>query len=373
MSTRDPFKIRYSFGLDLMRATAVLLVMISHWANSIGIWFHLRTPSQVFFAGDVGVHLFFALSGFLIGRILINIAQTAPTSRNYGIFIVRRAMRTLPLYFIWLAALMVFWPPHHEPLAVALRLATLTQNLFAPMPPDFYFAVSWSLTVEEWFYLLFGAMLIFATVALASSARALRLCLAVFLLVPLVLRLSMFGWDAATWAMSKQVFFRIDEIAYGVLMAALFNRRSWLFRYPVPPLLLGVSLIALTWSDRLPLPINLLPALSFNAVILGCALCLPAALHLSRVPSWIARTVHWVSSRSYALYIVHLTIIENVVQDGLLWPRHVTAPVAATLAVVLPFLVAELSYRCLESPILRRRPHHDLGAATKTQILVSSA
>jgi peptidoglycan/LPS O-acetylase OafA/YrhL len=349
----------YSFGLDLMRAIAVMMVMFSHWANNIGAWFHIAVPQEFFFAGDIGVQAFFALSGFLIGRILIDLANTAPTPQNFAVFMARRAMRTLPLYFVWLALVLVFYPPHKAPLFVALQFFTLTQNLATPMPADYFFSVSWSLTVEEWFYLLFTGALISASWMLASGPRALSLCLAVFLLVPLLLRVDAFGWNAQTWDMAKEVVFRIDEIAYGVVMAQLFMARSRVFRHPIPPLVCGLSLIGLCWAGYWPLPIVMIPALGFNVVILGCALCLPAALRLQHAPRWIAAPVHWVSSRSYALYIVHLTILQDFVQVDLL--EHVGAVVAAVIAVCLPFVVAECSFRWLERPILRRRPRQMPG------------
>jgi peptidoglycan/LPS O-acetylase OafA/YrhL len=344
-----------SLGLDLLRAIAILLVMASHWANNFGHWFQKEAPLRVFFAGDVGVELFFALSGFLIGLILIGIAETQPTPRSFAVFMVRRAMRTLPLYFLWLAVLLLLWPPQHDALVVALRFATMTQNLIAPMPPDYYFAVSWSLAVEEWFYLLFGSALIFGARYLGLT-RALWLCLALVILVPLALRVAELDWSERGIGRQHQVFFRIDEIGYGVLMAWLYLRRSWLFRHPWLPLVLGLALIGLAWAQRLPVPFSLVEALTYNAVIVGCALCIPAALRLRRAPAWFALPVRWVAMRSYALYLMHATILVEFVQADLLGPGRLSAPAAVVAAVVLPFLLAELSYRCFEGPILRRRP-----------------
>jgi peptidoglycan/LPS O-acetylase OafA/YrhL len=348
-----------SLGLDLLRALAILLVMVSHWANNVGFWFHVQAPPVVFVSGDVGVELFFALSGFLIGRILIGIAATGPTWRNFAIFMARRAMRTLPLYFLWLAVLLWFLPPRQDALAVALRFATLTQNLIAPMPPDHYFGVSWSLTIEEWFYLLFGGAVICGARLLGGS-RALWLCLAVFLAGPLALRVAELRWSELGLELYKEVFFRIDEIGYGVLMARLYLGRSWLFRHPWPPLALGLLLVGLAWAGRLPVPISLMLALTFNAMAIGCALCLPAALRLRHAAAWFAVPVRWLAARSYALYIVHLTILVHVVQARLWEPGILSSPVAAVLAIGSPFLLAELSYRCLERPILRLRPRQEL-------------
>jgi peptidoglycan/LPS O-acetylase OafA/YrhL len=193
------------------------------------------------------------------------------------------------------------------------------------------------------------------------------LCLTIFVLGPLALRLADFDWSERTWEMAKQVSFRIDQIAYGVLMARLYAGRHWLFRHPWPALVAGLLLIGAAWINQLPVPVNLVPALLFNAVIIGCALCLPAALRLRRAAWWFAVPVRWVSTRSYALYIVHLTILVDFAQGQLWATGRLSATAAAAVAIVLPFVLAEVSYRCLEGPILRRRPHQDLAPATITQ------
>jgi peptidoglycan/LPS O-acetylase OafA/YrhL len=101
-------------------------------------------------------------------------------------------------------------------------------------------------------------------------------------------------------------------------------------------------------------------ALSYNATVVGFALCLPAALRLRRAPAWFEGPVRWLSSRSYALYIIHWTVLVDFVQGKLWWPGNkVPTLPCAILAIVLPFILAELSYRFLEGPILRHRPRQE--------------
>ena len=214
-----------NFGLDLVRATAILLVMVSHWANNFSHWIGVQVDWRVFFAGEVGVDLFFALSGFLIGRILLEIARTAPTWTNYAIFMIRRWMRTLPLYLLCVAVLFTFFPPVEDSGRLLLQFVTLSQNLYHPMPAHWYFSVSWSLTIEEWFYLLFGLALIGMTAVLRRWRTALGVSLAFFMAGPLALRFGVA--DYARWdsTLHQMVFFRIDAIAYGVLSAYLYMQR----------------------------------------------------------------------------------------------------------------------------------------------------
>ena len=344
-------------GLDLIRAIAVLLVLLCHWSGHFGYWFHLTVPAALELTGNTGVDLFFALSGFLIGRILIGIVDARPNWRDFRVFLARRAMRTLPLYFVWLLVLLAMFPPRQDGLTTALRFATLTQNLFAPMPPDYYFAVTWSLTIEEWFYLLFGGMLI-GLARRIGGQRALTICLATFMVGPLTARLI----DDQTGGL---VYGRIDEIAYGVLMARLYLRRSRLFDHPLASLAAGLALHGAVASGAMP--VALIPA----AAAAGGALLLPAALRLRPGYGWFAVAVRWIASRSYALYVVHLTILSDVAEH-LLWEFGLLpAPACVVVAVAGPFLVAEISYRYLEVPLLRRRPRQaPLMAGGQTVVIL---
>lgn len=344
------------FGLDLLRAVAILLVMLSHYANNLSAWFRLPPPYRLFFAGDLGVELFFALSGFLIGRILLQIAERGPTPHDLGVFLVRRWMRTLPLYFLWLGVLFLCFPPSAHVADHAWRFATLTQNLLQPMPSDYFFAVSWSLTVEEWFYLLFSIAFLGTTCLLRRVGVALLLCLAVFMLGPLALRVALLGFDPISLDRSKEVFFRIDEIAYGVATAWLFAQRSIIFRYPLLPLLAGLALIASVWSGHPPLPGWLWPSLTYNLTVIGCALCLPAALRLRSAAAWFAAPVRRLSAQSYALYLMHVTVMFDLVQNQLWGPGHLAPLPSAAIAIAGPFLLSALSFRWFEAPILRLRP-----------------
>ena len=109
-----------------------------------------------------GVELFFALSGFLIGRLLIALAEGGVTPRRVGRFWARRWLRTLPLdYVVWLAMSWRFGLWHWRDLL-------FLQNFYPEQ--NQVLVVSWSLVMEEFFYLLFPLFLLAAT--LAARRRA---------------------------------------------------------------------------------------------------------------------------------------------------------------------------------------------------------
>ena len=342
MRPASPLPAGHNLGLDLLRASAILLVLICHWAGHFGYWLGVAIPPAVEALGDTGVALFFALSGFLIGRILIGIGEQRPGWADFATFLLRRALRTLPLYLLWLALLLLAFPPRTDAMATGLRFLTLTQNLLAEMPDDYYFAVSWSLAIEEWFYLLFGAAFL-AAARWLGARRAARLVLPLFLLLPLLARL-LHGDPPSL------VPYRLDEIAYGVLMAHLDRHgRGWL-GYPRASLAIGLALMAVSVAGLPP------HALGPNTLVAGCALLLPASMRLRHAPAWLAAPIRWIAGRSYALYLVHLTVLTDIVERGLWEPGWLGTPACIALAILGPAVLAELSWRLLEQPVLRLRP-----------------
>ena len=107
-----------------------------------------------FFIFD-GVSIFFVLSGFLIGGILIKLLkENILNSKLIITFWVRRWFRTLPNYFLILIILILLDSIYNENFSFYSykRYFLFSQNLFSKHPG--FFPEAWSLSVEEWFYLL---------------------------------------------------------------------------------------------------------------------------------------------------------------------------------------------------------------------------
>lgn len=360
-STLPPADIggaRRVLGLDVVRACAILLVMVSHYSDVFAAFWARRPPAFVSLAGVFGVELFFVLSGFLIGTLLARAAAQAPGWRGWRAFMLRRWLRTLPLYVVWILAMAVVWPPADGRLGWhLLRYLTLTQNLAWRMPADNWFGVSWSLAIEEWFYLLFSLPLLLLA-RRDRGRRSLPVLAALFIAVPVLVRcLLPPGLDFGQ-AVYKVTAYRLDSIAYGVVAAVLATRRPSLLRHWAPLLAAGLAVVAFVWVQIAGAGIAL-PGLFYRALFLpllsaGFCLCLPAALRLRQGPAWLARPAFWLSTRSYGLYVVHLTVLE--VASGAVfvhaWPKRY----AMLLALVAAPVLAELSWRLLERPMLALRP-----------------
>ena len=285
---------RRAFGLDLFRALAVSSVVYEHSADALKSTGHgFPLPSWV-----DGVELFFILSGFLIGALLIEIAECGPSLRSWLVFMMRRWMRTLPAYFVVLVLLMAALPPEHNVGLYAIMYGTLTQNLAWPIPADNWFGVSWSLTIEEWFYLLFSAVFLLA--ARAMGRRGQWLAIAIFLLLPLLARLEVpteLEWDLYV---RKITLLRLDAIAYGVVLARLYADRSALFAAWKPALAAGMVVLVGIWAvfaGLVQLDGIALRSGIFCISAIGWALCFPAALRLAQ-PKRALRPFHRRSQRA---------------------------------------------------------------------------
>ena len=153
-----PYRI---FGLDLMRATAILMVLFGHC-----LWIFPESNSFIhqllLLCGFLGVELFFVLSGFLIGKII----YTHYIKENFGVsslltFLKRRWYRTLPNYFlVLLLVLTVVYFFGHIP-SYSWKYFFFLQNFNSTMPR--FFPESWSLSVEEFAYVFFPFILLLST------------------------------------------------------------------------------------------------------------------------------------------------------------------------------------------------------------------
>jgi peptidoglycan/LPS O-acetylase OafA/YrhL len=147
------------FGLDLLRAAAIMSVICAHGfvvlypclVGVLGIFGH---------GGFYGVELFFVLSGFLIGKILIRQGLALGRAANVAVFYVRRWFRTLPLFFLFLGInvwLELQFRQHRVGFSEILSHGFFLRNLTGFHMS--FFPEWWSLAIEEWFYLLFPAAL----------------------------------------------------------------------------------------------------------------------------------------------------------------------------------------------------------------------
>jgi len=197
-------------GLDLVRAMAIAAVLVCHSLVILPTE-SARLGAVLSYLGETGVNLFFALSGFLIGRIAL---RRVHGIRDAGHFWMRRWFRTLPLGF---AVALVLALLLHTSALNLLSVLTFSRGLVRDALDSSFLPHYWSLMIEEWAYLLLPLLLIAAGPGrrrLAWVGGAWLGLVAFHIAAAAVLHLNYWQQATLTWM-------RLDAILAGVLMAGL--------------------------------------------------------------------------------------------------------------------------------------------------------
>lgn len=346
------------FGLDLLRAFAVVSVVYAHGYNFLE---HYLTPEQYTFGLFEGVNIFFTLSGFLIGRILLKTV----VHEDFGAemlreFWIRRWFRTLPNYFLVLLVLLAYYVaidgvPDH-----LWKYFVFSQNLVTPHPR--FFPEAWSLAVEEWFYLLIPIPLyLMGQVKRLDRQRTILWTILAVIVAVTVYRViraqsgfeSLGDWDLV---MRKQVFLRFDGLMFGVLGAYLsvFHRHRW-EAHQALTMTIGVTLLI---ADKLLGQTGMWWYLNYftnTITALAVLFMLPRLSTWTRKPDLITKGVTFISVISYSMYLLNLTVMQNMVYPqirNICW-SCLPLPGPAMYAVywVTTIALSYVLYRCYEKPM----------------------
>jgi len=353
------------FGLDAVRAAAILMVLLAH-ASFMFLPLTHRLEA-VWMVGQLGVELFFVLSGFLIGAILAKQAETARL--QIGRFWLRRWLRTLPNYYLFLVINIALarWTEGAWP--AAAPYAVFLQNFAWPQP--LFFIESWSLAVEEIFYLVAPLLVFVFSVGFKRrfDAVALVTCAivaATAIRVVYVLRVDP-DWDLSLRMVS---LVRLDAIAYGVLAMLLV-------RAPRAMSPRGANVLAWCGAAGSTLAIALYLVLPkdtdlfartglFSLMSASFAAFLPAAANWQggAMPPPVDRSVRAIARWSYALYLCQLAVMRAMNGAGLGDGTTFAGCLLRALAfIALSIGCAAFVYRFFEAPILRARDRWTRAAA----------
>jgi peptidoglycan/LPS O-acetylase OafA/YrhL len=348
------------YGLDLLRATAILMVLVTHSSNLLRPWFPWLSSTALF--GYLGVELFFVLSGFLIGRILIRIFDTHErvTFSTLFHFWVRRWFRTLPNYYLVLTILVLMGTLLVLPVP-DWRFFFFVQNMKSPHPSAF--PEAWSLAVEEWFYLLMPLWFLTGSRLFAKVTPRiwlLGLTLSV-MLASIGFRFFLACTESPAWdeGVRKVVIFRLDAIMTGVLWAWI---QTWYpgFMHRHARILFGAGLALMTLSVAqffmLDKDVSVyMKTLYFTLTSVGLSLLLPLCSTLPDPKTLRSRVVTHISLISYTIYLTHLSIvlvpIFGYIPMDSLGQAFVVFVLYWIVCLALPYPV----YRWYEVPMMKLR------------------
>ena len=348
-------------GLDLLRALAIIVVVIYHAAL-----FGFKLPGRVDRFGWIGVDLFFVLSGYLIGGQLL-----APFARdqriNLGRFFARRALRIMPAYFAVLAIyfLLPSWREYPEMSQPLWKFLLSIQNV--ALHGGTAFSHAWSLAVEDQFYLCLPFILLFVN----RWPRSAIIIPCVIVFGGILLR-TFLAWQnpAADFGVSFRGFqawiyyptwTRLDPLVFGVALAAiekfrlqwwkgLMNCARWLW-------LPGVALIAfglyLGEGDYLSVAACIwqFPLIALGmAALLICALSPRLPFRRVAIPG-----AAFIASIAYSAYLIQKLVMHVVGQFCFEHSIALTSVSALVLVEICVYAAAFILFLLIERPFLQLR------------------
>jgi peptidoglycan/LPS O-acetylase OafA/YrhL len=319
--------------------------------------------------GWVGVDLFFALSGYLIGnQILGKLRSSGGLSLRR--FYARRLLRTLPNFYFVLA-LYALWPAFRgsTPMLPLWQYLSFIQNI--GLEPGTAFSHAWSLCIEEQFYMLLPAAALLAMV-LGRRGVGLRWAWAAVALAfaaGMAIRAGLWqqGQLDGNWMhfYYKNIYYssfcRFDELLAGVALALLKHGHgaAWTRLMGMGKWLLGAGALVCALALRCFLVDHYgvwTTVFGFPLLALGCSLLILAALapdsplHRFRVPG-AASLALW----SYAIYLVHKQVSILIGQAMGTAGYGVRHPMTIAAALAASVLAGWLLYRLVETPFMRLR------------------
>jgi peptidoglycan/LPS O-acetylase OafA/YrhL len=307
-----------------------------------------------------GVDLFFVLSGFLIGGILLRTMSEGMNWRDVSHFWKRRWLRTLPNYYLILLLNFIFVSYgiiSGDLNAFGWKFIVFLQNFSTPLIGFFW--ESWSLAVEEWFY-------IFTPLLLWLLLKKFKLKVS-FLIVTLVLMLGPLLYRAYTFdstlddfwfdvKVRKVVLMRLDAISFGLLLAWFFYYMKALWhKWKNVAFILGIGLIIFLLNYQAANSTFFRQVFYFSLTSLAIALVLPWVEGITCKWRGVVAAVTHVSKISYSMYLINLALVAQVF--GLNFP--VTGNADGIMKYLLYWSIvigaSSLLYYVVERPILKWR------------------
>ncbi len=353
--------MKYVKGFDTIRALAVAFVVVEHW----GPYFKEHTlPAflmQTFFQGGwFGVNLFFVLSGFLISSILLNEKQKSEQGANklhiIRNFFVRRSLRIFPIYYLSVALCLLFnfeFVRSH-----AVYFLTYTSNLLPYWTNEANeFSHTWSLAVEEQFYLIWPWLIIFV------NRKYLKYVFLAAIVTGIATRY--YAIYVTHHVYPSLVFHRLDSFGIGALYAYVRLDKTLNEKFERSFRIVFPFLLYIMWrmGQYSGLPVCVMYARFLDSLIAIAMIMYAINNRNEFMRKYVLENpvLNYIGKISYGIYLYHFTLspsydahMASFVQAHPGMPAFVTGYVFTyCMKLALLMLVCWLSYTIIEQPLLR--------------------
>lgn len=327
----------YMPQLDVLRAIAVALVIIQHWFYAFKIFRFLPE-------GELGVKLFFVLSGYLITRILLDYKQRVLTGNMSMVqslkkFYYRRFLRIFPIYYLLLFLLYLIYPSKISD-SFVWHFFYLSNYFFYFINHGWgYVSHFWSLSVEEQFYIFWPFVI------LLSKRKYLLGIIIGTTLLGILFRATNFSHSYMYYILTPACF---DALGLGALLALKYD---WITT--------KIKTMSVTYFVTLLLSIGLiiyfhtLGKIVFNQIFLGLFIAIFSFLAVAKLSIgskfhfiFENRILIFIGKISYGIYLYH-----NLIPFTYINHVHILFSYLLRIAVLL--LVASASYYIIERPFLK--------------------
>ena len=358
-SAKNANSSSYDPGIDVIRFFAFFFVFFTHFVNrggnaiqvNEGQWWNKQLIQRIADFGGQGVPLFFGLTGFLLGRLLIREFNEQGTV-SLKSFYIRRILRIWPLYFAFIFICAVFNVVANSPTLTKSELPyllTFTYNwgqIFGSIPGTMA-TITWSISVEEQIYLFFPLLFLFFV-----KRSALRYALVLIFIGLISVLGCQFLWDLPSDRFTPSFLL---PVGFGLLTAHFESKFQDTKKSPWKAGGLAVLIIIYIVSFR-----DIANGFRVFSNI-GSALLLPGFLYMirsidSRNENLLMRGAAYIGRRSYGCYLFHWALWTVMVG------RHVFSTDTggfSIIGVVVGFIatiaISAFSYRFFESPFLTYR------------------
>ena len=341
-------KNRYS-SIDFLRFAAAYTVAITHLTIN-----HFQPNLELEIVSSMAVEVFFIISGFVLAPQIIRLA-TENIFSNYKIFLIRRWYRTIPLYV--LSLLLTSLILNKFITLDLVKYLLFIQNFFHLFVVEDYFSISWSLSVEEWVYIIFPLFLIIISFFFNLKKKNLIIASLFFIILIFLIRFFFANHDDWGSDVRRIVLFRLDSIAFGFLLYffkdLIVNNKKNLFKLFI--LFLIVSLITFKlFESNIEENLLYLKLISHYVIAIWGSSLLIFVYLLDKyiVNKFLIKMNFFLGKISYSTYLFHLLLIYIIGSFN-----EINFEFFLVIFTVSQVLISIMLFNIIENPILKSRPN----------------